>query len=150
MDPAPSIDAETVAVYLHQHAKTAAQRTAVLVARLRAEEAAEAAAIAETEIIQAELEQYNGWMEERLEGGANYIMSKQLHEERNRRSSLADVVADLRGRLVGLSGDLQVLVGESQETLEQRQVRAADEALSALERLQRINEAATAREYREG
>ena len=41
IDPAPSIDAETLAAYLYKHAETARQRHVALEAKLRAEEAAE-------------------------------------------------------------------------------------------------------------
>ena len=145
VDPPPAIDAETLAAYLHQHAKTAAQRAAALEAKLRAEEAAEAAAIAETALLQAELAQYNGWLNQEIEGGAAYCISKAVHDERELRKDMEIEVVNLRGRLSGLSKDLQDLTRQSRtETVEQQQVRAADEALSALEKLRRINEQANA------
>ena len=139
-DPPPAIDAEALAQHLFLHAESARQRTAALEARLHAEEAAEALARAESDALRAELRQYKGWIDEEIEGGTAYRLSKLVNDERERRANLESAVTTLRGHLAGLSEQLKV-AGEAAkgETLEQQQARTADEALSALERLRRIS-----------
>lgn len=141
IDPPPAVDAETLAAYLHQHARTAAQRTAALEAKLHAEEAAEAAAHAETDMLRAELQQYRGWINEEIEGGHAFRLSKSLHEERERRGEIEQQVASLKTKFSLLAGELKEMMRKiTAETPEQHQIRAADEALSALEKLKRISE----------
>ena len=143
IDPPPPVDAESLAAYLYQHAESARQRNAALEARLRHEEAAEALAKAETEALRAELQQYQDWLAEEIEGGVGFRLSKQLHEERDQTGSLERDVLNLKGHLARLSErmvELRRVV--TQETPEQQQTTAAEAALSALERLQRISEGA--------
>ena len=172
IDPPPAVDAQTLSAYLYQHAETARQRSAALEAKLRAEEAAEVrghrynfpptlahrplsfshhcafaavqfVARAETEALQAELKQYNGWINEEIEGGYAFRLSKNLHDERERRAGLEREVAVLRRHLVDMSSELKEMVRmAASETAEQQQVRVADEALSSLEKLRMISEAA--------
>ena len=144
--PLPAVDAETLAAHLHQHAEVARQRSAAIQAALSAEEAAEARAREETEALRAELRQYHGWINKELEGGHAFRLSKALHDERERKSNCEREVAALREHFASLSAQLQVLVSQARgETAEQRQVRAADEALSSLERLRRISDNAAAK-----
>ena len=144
-DPPPNFDAETIAQILYQHAETARQRHAAVEARLMAEEAAEAAAQAETSALQAEIKQYRGWISEELDGGAAYRLSKSLHDERDRRSALEEQVRVLRGNLTSVAGTLKDLVQDAKnDPPAVVQARAADAALSALEKLRAVSEAAAA------
>ena len=98
---------------------------------------------AETEALQAELKQYNGWINEEIEGGHAFRLSKNLHDERERRAGLEREVAVLRRHLTDMSSELKEMARQAaSETAEQQQVRVADEALSSLEKLRMISEAA--------
>jgi hypothetical protein len=141
--PCSQVDAETLAAYLYRHAETARQRHAALVTKLRTEEAAEAAIAAETAALQAELEQYRGWISETREGGSAYRLSKALVEERERRCALEKELGALRSRLSELYGQLQHAVKAAKsETPQQTQARAADEALVHLTRLRQLSQTA--------
>ena len=141
IDPPPSIDAETLAAYLYMHAETARQKSAVLDAKMRHEEAAEALALAETEALRAELAQYHGWLAKEVEGGEGFRLSVRLSEERKKRAALEEDVVKLRIQLGGIMGKVKQLDVHG-ETPEQQQVTGADAALGSLERLRRLSEQA--------
>lgn len=145
IDPPPPFDVESLAAYLYRHAETARQRRAALEAQLATEDAAEGLVLAETEALRAELQQYHGWLAEEVEGGYPYRLSKELHEERQQRVGLEEEVASLKAHLSGLAAQVQELARQARgETVEQQQARAANEALTALERLRRISAGAVA------
>ena len=134
VDPAPTTDAEALAAHLFNHAEVLRQRSAALTARLEAEEAAEAAVRAESAALQAEIRQYRGWITEEIEGGANYRLSKALHEERDRRTMLEEEVRRLKVHLTGLGGQLKDFVRQATlETPQAVQYRAADEVCACSE-----------------
>ena len=140
VEPAPNLDAETIAHYMYLYTESARRRHAEMEARLLAEEVAETAAQAETMSLQAEIKQYRGWISEELDGGGAYRLSKSLVDERDRRSALEEQVKVLRGNLFSVAGTLKHLVqraGEDPPAVVQ--ARAADAALSALERLRAVS-----------
>lgn len=98
----------------------------------------------EAATLRAEIEQYHGWIAEEIEGGAAYRLGKALVEERERRTALEGEVASLHARLASMSDVLQALVARARrEPPLVTQARAADGALSALERLRQLTEPAS-------
>ena len=124
--------AETLAAHLFTHAAAVRDRHAQLEADIVSEEAATTAVRGETAALQAELEQYEGWLSGELEGGAAYRMSKELHDEHEKRTSAEAEVTALRTKLATMSTHLQALVQQSRNLPQTQQARAADDALAHL------------------
>jgi len=135
--------AETLAAHLLTHAAAVRDHHAQLEAAIVAEETAAAKARGETEALQAELEQYHGWISGEREGGSAYRMSKALHDEQERRASVEAEVAALHGKLGTMSERLQALVQMSRDSPQAQQARAADEALSHLALLRQVYRSST-------
>ena len=137
--PLPLVDAEHLAAHLYLHAEAARQRHHAIQSKLDAELAREAAARKESQSLLAEFAQYQGWINEDIEGGGAYRLSKDLVEERERRAALEKEVSSLKGRLSELSGTLQDLVRQAKmPTPAATQAKAADDALSNLKKLKAL------------
>ena len=114
-------------------------------AKLHAEQAAEAATRAEVAALSAELEQYEGWIADTLEGGGVYRLSKALIEERDRRAALERETSALRSKLAVVSSHVNGLTEHAaREPPQAVQARAADDALRHLNRLREISADAAA------
>ena len=133
------VDAETLAAYLYRHAEVARRRHNDIQSKLDDEVAAEGALRKESQTLLAEFAQYQGWINEDIEGGSTYRLSKDLVEERERRDTLESEISVLRSTLSQLSGTLQELVKQAKmETPAATQARAANEALNNLARLKAL------------
>ena len=135
----PLGEAETLAAHLLQHAVAVRESHARLEDGVLAEEESEAAVRREIAVLQAELQQYRGWISEEREGGTAYRLSKALAEERERNMVLERGVAGLRGRLAEMSTHLSRLQQSIHDSPAAQQARAADEALQQLSRLRKLS-----------
>ena len=99
---------------------------------------------AETDALRAERRQYGGWISGEVEGGEAFRVSMALHVERAKHRGLEEQIRDVRNQLTDISAHVRQLVEEANgETPNQRKMRLADEAMSALERLKQVSEATT-------
>ena len=82
-----------------------------------------------------------------VEGGEAYRLSKQLYDAYSTRTLLESDIATVKSNLRDLVAALQQLAEEAkQETTQQRQARAAEEALATLEHMKRLSEKASGAE----
>ena len=92
-------DAQTLAAHLYRHAETVRARHAALDDAIAAEDAAASTARGTSGALRAEIAQFHGWVSGEHQGGGAYRLSRQLHEERDRRLLLESEVGLLRDRL---------------------------------------------------
>ena len=135
--PLPS-ETETLAATLYQHALAIRQRHSGFEALIEQEHAAQETAEAESAVLRAEIAQYPGWIDESLDGGAAYRLSKALADERERRMMLENEVATLRERLASASSQLKSLMHHATTMPQQQQARAAEDALTYLSRVREL------------